>query len=224
MAHVPHLLLPGPWQDPEIALPESTRHHLARVLRRRDGAAISYTDGAGAIGEGSWQAGTVRRGVERVEPRPQPPVTLAVAPPQRAERARFAVEKLAELGVDRLVWLTTAHGAGRAPRPEKAHAWAAAALEQSRGAWLLVVDGPVAGADLDRPLWVADRTGGSAPAAAGGVTFAVGPEGGFAARDLPPDAVPVTLGGRTLRTETAAVAGAILALQAASRFPAPIQP
>ncbi len=221
MPHVPHLYLQGPWEGPELELTGPATHHLQRVLRRADGAAVTYTDGAGAVGEGTLHGASVRRGDERVEPAPTPAVTLAVAALRSADRARFLVEKLAELGVDRLVWVTAEHGQGRPPRAEKAHAWAVAALEQSRGAHLLAVGGPLAPAGIAGPLWVADPAGGPPPSEPGGVTVLVGPEGGLVAGEAPAHARPVGLGPRVLRTETAAVAAALLALQAVGRMPAP---
>lgn len=220
MPRVPHVYIPPPWEGAELALPEPTAHHLARVLRLRPGAAVSYTDGQGTTGTGTLGAGAVARGTEQAVARPAPGVTLAVAAPHRAERSRFVVEKAAELGVDRLVWLATARGS-LPPRPERAAAWAIAALEQSRGAHLLDVGGPTPLGDLDQPLWVADIGGGRPQSVAIALTVAVGPEGGWNDGEVGPDAVRISLGARVLRVETAAVAAGILALQAVGRLPAP---
>ncbi len=222
MPHVPHLYLPAPWEGPELALPPPAAHHLRRVLRRGDGAAVTYTDGAGALGDGTLHGGSLRRGEERSVPLPSPAVTVAVAPPRSADRARLVVEKLAELGVDRLIWVRTEHGQARPPQPAKVRAWAVGALEQSRGAHLLAADeGAVAPGDLTGTLWVADPSGDPPPAGAGPVTVLVGPEGGLAPGEVPAHGRRIGLGSRVLRTETAAVAAAVLALQAAGRFPTP---
>ncbi len=222
MAHVPHIYLPRPWPETVLPLPERSRHHLVKVLRRRQGDPISYTDGAGTVGLGRLAEDGVERGDEAEIPAPRPAVTLAVAAPARAERARFLVEKAAELGVDRLVWLATTHGDSKPPSMAKAKAWAAAALEQSRGAQAMAIDGPVGPDALPGTLWVADPGGSSPPAAANSpVTLLVGPEGGFAAGEAPSRAFPMSLGDRVLRVETAAVVGAILVLQAVGRYPSP---
>lgn len=208
MPHVPHLYLPPPWEGDSHPLPDDRAHHLYRVLHRSVGDPVTYTDGLGMVGEGTLEERSVRRGPERVEPAP-PAVTLAVAPPTAKDRARFLVEKLGELGVARLVWLSTAHGEGRPPKPGKATAWAVAALEQSRGAWLLeVAAAPVAFEQLDRPLLAADPDGARLSGIDGGVTVAVGPEGGWAEGELPGDATRVSLGRRVLRVETAALVAA----------------
>lgn len=218
MGRVPHVLLPGPWSEATLPLPEATRSHLTRVLRLAPGAPLSYTDGAGTVGAGTLAAAGIDRGEERETDRPAPAITVAVAPPRAAARARWVVEKLAELGIDRLVWLETRHGEGRPPRNAKAAAWAAGALEQSRGAHLLEVSGTRSWAELERPLSVA--TPGETPlrTVAGPVTVVVGPEAGFGAGELPADATGFGLGPRILRVETAAVVAGALALAAAGRL------
>ena len=210
MAHTPHLLLPGPWERPSIPLDDGHLDHLRRVLRRADGEALTYTDGAGTVGRGGLAGSSVIRGDEQTVPRPAL-LTVAVAPPASKQRARWVVEKLAELGVARLAWVRTAHTEGRAPSPVKTAAWAAAALEQSRGGWLMSV-GTASIDELPDPLVLADGSGsGSWPERVG--TIVVGPEGGFAPFEMEGRAT-VSLGPTVLRVETAAVVAATLATRA----------
>lgn len=217
MAHVPHVLVAGPWTGPEISLSAATDHHLARVMRTAPDAPVGYTDGAGTVGEGSYRPGVVVRGGERAIPLHHPRVVLAVAPPRSTDRLRFVVEKAAELAVAEIVWLRTRHGEGRAPKTDKAQAWADAALEQSRGAWRTEVAGggsvtldELAGSGPPGCVVVA-HPGGRAlhefvtDGRCGQVTIAVGPEGGFADAEIPTSAVRVGLGERILRVETAAI-------------------
>ncbi|HHC08346.1 MAG TPA: hypothetical protein ENK55_06485 [Actinobacteria bacterium] len=211
MGHVPHVYVPGPWARSELEVSTETLHHLDRVLRLRRGEPVSYTDGVGVVGAGRWTGTAIERGAEEdVAPVAGP--TIAVAPPRSTDRARFVVEKLGELGIPRLVWLATRRGRGRPPRPEKANAWAIGALEQSRGAWLMEIAGPLAWDELDRPLVVADPEGHGPDALGTAATIAVGPEGGFEADELPSDAGRVGLGERILRVETAAVVAATCAM------------
>ncbi|MCP4303275.1 MAG: hypothetical protein GY788_00020, partial [bacterium] len=159
--HTPHLYLTGPWSGGQIELGEQDRRHLEKVLRLERGAAVTYTDGAGRVGAGVFDGDVIERGSERPLDR-QNELTVAVSPPKNNSRLRFVVEKLAELGVAHLVWLVTEYSEGRLPRPEKAAAWSQAALEQSRGAWLMSISGPLTIADLDglgTPLF-ADHGGG----------------------------------------------------------------
>ncbi|GBE21350.1 MAG TPA: hypothetical protein ENH00_05220 [Actinobacteria bacterium] len=173
------------------------------------GQGVSYTDGRGRTGEGTLSNGTVHRGEEVSVARPVASITIAVAPPRSSGRTRFLVEKLGELGIERLVWLRTVHGNIPAPRADKVRTWARSALEQSRGAWLMEIqDGLVDVEDLEGRLLVADLGGAPISLAQGDVTLLIGPEGGFAAGEVPGS--PVSLGSRILRVETAAVVGAAL--------------
>lgn len=209
MGHVPHLFIPLPWGEAEIPLADRQVHHLRRVLRVDSGSALTYTDGAGMLGEGVLSEQTVLRGRERLLTRDRPSVTLAVAPPPERDRQRFLVEKLGELGVDRLVWLRARFGEGRPP--SRAAGWAISALEQSRGAHLLELsETPTAAEDLDG--WVADPDGEPMPTPVGPVTVLVGPAGGWAPAEIAPTARRVHLGERVLRVETAAVVAAVLVL------------
>jgi 16S rRNA (uracil1498-N3)-methyltransferase len=220
MRHVPHLFLGGPWESPELALSDEQGRHLGRVLRLTDGAVVSYTDGAGARGEGELAGGHVRRGTETRIPRPTPEVTIAVAPPSKPNRARFLVEKLAELGVDRLIWLRTRHSEGRPPKPTKAEAWARSALEQSRGTWVLHIEGPMTMGDLPMSptLWVAERETDPPRSVVEGGILVIGPEAGLAEGEAPQRANRMGLGPRVLRVETAALVGAAILLDRSGRL------
>ena len=212
MRHIPHLYLGGAWDDASLFLSPEQAHHLERVLRIGSGAAVTYTDGRGRIGQGSYRGGEVIRGEESTVGRPNQ-LSFAVAPPANRDRSRFLVEKLAELGVARLQWLDTRHGEGKVPSAEKASGWAVGALEQSRGAWLTEVGTEmVKWSDLERPLAIAAPGGDYEPIEV--ITMAIGPEGGWDPAELPGDAGLVDLGPTILRVETAAVV-------AASRFGRP---
>lgn len=207
MRHQPHLLIPAPWTSDALPVEGDVSHHLDRVLRYPQGATVSYTDGAGTMGEGKWSGSSVERGRERVVPAPLPKVTIAVAPPKARDRQRFLVEKLQELGVNSLMWLRTERTEGRPPADGKAEAWSIAALEQSRGAYLMqIANGRIEGvteallADVEgHPLRELAPFGAA-------VTVVIGPEGGFTESESSAHAVRVSVGRTTLRTETAAVA------------------
>lgn len=211
--HIPHLYVPGPYAPGRIGVVEATRVHLERVLRNSGPLEVSYTDGSGLVGSGLYSAGWIQRERETSYERKNA-VTIAVAPPKNKSRARFIVEKLAEIGVARLLWLESARSEGRVPRVEKSASWAQAALEQSRGCWLMEVAGPVAVADIPRfgTVLLADRDGADIddielPADA---ILCVGPEGGFAPDEFLESVVRVSLGGSVLRVDTAALVGAAL--------------
>ncbi len=208
MRHVPNVFIAGAWPDGDLAPTPSQVHHLTTVLRIRRGDPVWYTDGAGRRGRGEWTGAGIARGAEAAVERGRR-VHIYLAPPRARDRQRFAVEKLTELGVAEVGWLRTTHGQGKPPSASKEKAWAVAALEQSRGAWLPEMAGPVElsavlgstiAADLDGD-W---QDGGEDP-----VRLLVGPEGGWAPGEL--ESTPrMPLASTVLRTETAAIVGAAI--------------
>ena len=153
--------------------------------------------------------------VERV-PRPQPQVTVAFAV-VKGQRPEWAVQKLTEVGVDRIVPLVTARSVvrwapGESGGPvERLRRVAKEAAVQSRRVWLPVVD-PV----TTFPALAADDGAALAHPGGGRPTLdrpllLVGPEGGWDEAELAAGPPVVGLGPSVLRTETAAVvAGALL--------------
>jgi 16S rRNA (uracil1498-N3)-methyltransferase len=217
--YTPHLYLPPPWTGESLALSPVQVKHLSKALRLEPGVAASYTDGKGVLGAGELLGQAVRRGQESSV---DPPVDLemAVAPPHERDRIRFLVEKAAELEVRRIRWLRAQFGNARPAQVARSSDWAVAALEQSRGAWLLAVDSDwVVPGDLDRERTtvVADRFGGplvwQPP-----LTVVVGPEGGWAKGELPTHWPRLSLGRSTLRTETAVLAAAALVSSHSTNF------
>ena len=211
-AHVPHLYLPGPWNEDRISLESDQLHHLQDVLRRAEGTPLSYTNGRGLVGSGVLRSGEVVRGAEQLV-EAQRPLAIAVAPPRSADRARWIVEKLQEFEVDALIWLRTEYGQTRPPKQEKSARWAIGALEQSRAAHAMRIEEAVGLDALLRPLVVADPVGVRSPAAVEGdgpICIAVGPEGGWAPGEIPVDAPVMSLADTVLRIESAAVAATVL--------------
>lgn len=204
--------------------------HLARVLRLRPGEAVTAADGRGAwrpYAVASVAGGSVRleaRGPERVEPRLRPGLAVAFAL-TKGDKPELAVQKLTELGVDRILPVLAERSVAR-PDPDRAATAAARwrrvaeeAARQCRRARLPdVADlAPLASLDGHPGLVVADRAGASPSGLAvppgGELLVVVGPEGGLAPAEverLRPWA-RLNLGAHVLRAETAALAaGAVL--------------
>lgn len=199
-------------------LDDVDRHHLQRVLRVRAGEAITVSDGAGGVracrfGDELEPAEPTRR-VER----PSPEVTVAFAP-TKGDRPEWAVQKLTEVGVDRIVPLVTARSVVRWDDDRVAHHLARLrrvvreAAMQSRRAWLPTVEDVEVFADATaRPGAVLADLDGEPPSLACPVVL-IGPEGGWADEELEQTTARprVRLGEHVLRTETAAVvAGSLL--------------
>jgi 16S rRNA (uracil1498-N3)-methyltransferase len=207
-------------------LHEDDRHHLERVLRLRAGATITVGDGAGR-----WRAATLGPDLEALgdvvcETRPTPLLTVAFAP-VKGDRPELVARALTEIGIDRLVPITTVRGVvqwtgegGRAA-VERLRRVARAAGMQCRRAWLPEVDEVadlaelVAGGDGSVPApGVAAATLGGPPPSVRWPTVLIGPEGGWAPEELPSRLPVVGLGPHVLRTETAAIAAGVLLVAA----------
>lgn len=193
-------------------------HHLARVLRLRRGQPVTVTDGAGRWrstvfgGDGVEATGdvvTVRR--------PEPPLTVAVAPP-KGDRLEWLVAKCTEIGIDRVVVLEAEHSVVRwsgerlERQLDRLRRIAVEASMQSRRVWLPQIVGPLPAVEVLPGLAVAEP--GGRPLVPTDVAIAVGPEGGWSPKELEVAAATVSLGPNVLRVETAAVAAAVLMVSA----------
>jgi 16S rRNA (uracil1498-N3)-methyltransferase len=200
-------------------LDAADHHHLTRVLRLPAGAFLTMSDG-----HGRWRPGRLTAeptltvaGEVTSDPRPDPAITVAFAL-VKGERPELVVQKLTELGVDRIVPFSAARSVVRweaakaARQRERLVQIARQAAMQCRRTWLPEV-APLAdfaaAAALDGAC-LADR-GGSAPRLERPVVL-VGPEGGWTDSEREVGLPLVRLGAHVLRAETAAItAGAIFA-------------
>jgi 16S rRNA (uracil1498-N3)-methyltransferase len=204
----------------DVARPElddDDRHHLERVLRLRAGDEITVSDGCGGWRRCRFGPALEPAGPVRVEPRPAPAITVAVAL-TKGDRPEWAVQKLTEVGVDRVVLLAAARSVvrwddGRATRNvERLQRVAREAAMQSRRVWLPEVCGVVPFAQVAAlpGATLADPDGD--PPSLDRPTVLIGPEGGFDEEELAVGLPTTALGPGVLRAETAAVvAGAFLA-------------
>jgi 16S rRNA (uracil1498-N3)-methyltransferase len=202
-------------EAPELAAAD--RHHLGSVLRLRPDEFVSVTDG-----RGGWRPCRVGAGSDLVPEgdivrtsRPQPPVTIGFAP-VKGHRPEWAVQKLTELGVDRIVVLVTERSVVRWEGErghrhlDKLRSVVHQAAMQSRQLWLPEVVGFEAARTLADQPRVAMAAPGGAPPNLEHPTVLVGPEGGWTAAELAAARATVDLGPGVLRTESAAVAAGVL--------------
>ncbi len=218
--------------DPsQPVLSDEDAHHLGRVLRLRDGEEVVATDGRGHWARTTWRgratleplsagSGVGGDGSVQSETRAEPSLTVAFAP-VKGERPEWVVQKLTELGIDRIVPLHTERsvvrwtGARGLVTVEKLRRVAREAAAQCRRVWLPEVSDTVAFADLPALGGTGEvvlaQLSGDRPTVAQRVV-AVGPEGGWSADELASGLPTVGFGLSVLRAETAAVtAGALLA-------------
>ena len=221
-----------------IALPETAAGHLVRVLRAQAGDACVLFNGDGHDYDARIVAAGKRDAeVEILAARAvgnESPLRLVLLQAlARGEKMDWILQKATELGVVAIVPVTSERSEVRldGERADKriAH-WRSvvvSACEQSGRATVpaVAMPGSLAQAMADLPatarrlLLDPQATQGmrKLDLAAGGIVLAIGPEGGWSARDLASlrgnGFEGLRLGPRVLRTETAGIA-AIAALQA----------
>jgi len=203
--------------DPaQPVLEPADAHHLGRVLRLAPGEAVVVTDGRGhwAIsryrGDGTLEAG----GPVEFDPPETPPLTVAFAP-VKGERPEWVVQKLTELGIDRILLVAAARSVVRWDRDrargvlERLCRVSTEAAAQSRRVWLPEISG-VVGLDGLEPAGMALAEPGGPPLGPGVTGIAVGPEGGWSDEELDSGLPAVGLARHVLRAETAAIAAGVL--------------
>jgi len=218
-------------EDPgRPVLSDEDAHHLGRVLRLREGEEVIAADGRGHWTRTTWCGEAVLEvvapedganpGAVRFEARAEPPLTVAFAP-VKGERPEWVVQKLTELGIDRIVPLLSERSVVRwsgvrgQVTVERLRRVAREAAAQCRRVWLPEVSDTVHFGDLAAlgapGEVVLAQLSGDRPTVSQRVV-AVGPEGGWSAGELSSGLPTVGFGLSVLRAETAAVtAGALLA-------------
>ena len=197
-----------------ISLDDDTEHHLRKVLRLRDGEPLSVTDGCNrwCLAVAVREANSVRLEPSSAivtEPAKTRTVTVAAAIP-KGDRLDWMVQKVTELGVDRLVLLHADRSVVRWKPDRVEHQLARVqriadeALRQSRRVVRLTIDAPVSARDVLDGFVMAEPGGRALRAA--DTAVAVGPEGGWSDAELDAGGDRIDLGDTILRTETAAVA------------------
>jgi 16S rRNA (uracil1498-N3)-methyltransferase len=228
-----HLLVPPPLAAGSLTIAGDDHHYLFRARRLAVGDRLVVFDGAGLEADAAVAAvdGTAAT-LEVAPPRPQHrvgPALVSLVPLIKGDRMDLALEKLVELGVTTIAPFAAARSVVRldaaraAERHRRYQAIVRAAAQQCRTATLPTV-APIGDltAALARaagcPLRLVLSEQAGAPPLAGalpttppaGVALLSGPEGGLddaeQAAAVAAGFLPVSLGPRVLRAETAAIA------------------
>jgi 16S rRNA (uracil1498-N3)-methyltransferase len=222
---LPRLFVRSPLSEGvSVELDAGQANYLGNVMRLGPGEELLIFDGS----SGEWMARIAGVGKKRMtlsvdrrtrEPETIPDAWLAFAPVKRAQ-TDWLVEKATELGVAKLIPVMTRRTVAERVKLERLQAIAVEAAEQCGRTRLPDIAEPLtlkqllAERDAGRRLYFADESGGEAAASAfksGAALLLIGPEGGFTddERNLvraAPNSVPISLGPRILRAETAALA------------------
>ena len=215
-----------------ITLPRESSHYLIEVMRMQAGDSVAVFDGA----NGEWEAViddphrkqaklTAQR---QVRPQETVPDLWLLFAPIKQGRIDFIAEKACELGVAHVKPVITQRTIVNRVPVDRLNANMVEAAEQCGRTALPTISEPVqldkllASWPEERALLFCDETGGAPMLEAlkdrpRGVPAAIliGPEGGFTDAEREkiraiPSAIPLSLGPRILRADTAAVAAIAL--------------
>ncbi|TLV02801.1 RsmE family RNA methyltransferase [Dyadobacter luticola] len=212
-------------------LDEEEAKHSSKVLRLGSGDIIYVTNGKGLLQKCILNVQARKVGYEVVEssliPRRNFEVVIAVAPTRKAERNEWMVEKLTEIGVERIDFLVSEHTnpetLNRVVNQVRLNRIAASAMKQSQQYYMPVItvnnkfDTFIKDASEDSRLiaYVPEQNKVehvfSRVRKNSSTLLLIGPEGDFSNREvelaLEQGFSTVSLGPTRLRTETAAIAG-----------------
>jgi len=219
---------PSAFRGQRVVLPDDEARHVCSVLRAEAGDEIVVVDG-----EGGWHrvridhaapeqvVGTVQD-VRTDVGEPEVNVTVGMGMLTKRDRFETFVEKAVELGAARIVPLSTRYTERTSVRADRLRRIMVAALKQCRRSRLPGLTEPQSLDDLLASTTAERRfiCHGGAEAVSfeqalgeedpEDVLLLVGPEGGFSSDEVEraqeADCVPVHLGARRLRAETAGIA------------------
>lgn len=213
-----------------VALEGNAAHYLIRVMRVTHGDTVILCDDV----TGEWAAHVTAPGKRAVCLETDTLLRSREAVPDlwlcpallKKDRFDLVLEKATELGVAAIHPVVTRRCVADKLNPQRARTIVTEAAEQCARTALpslaepVKLDALLADWPQDRALFFADEDGGVEAASAfarhgAPAAILVGPEGGFddterAAIRALPQAVPITLGPRILRGETAAIAASAL--------------
>ena len=210
-----------------LILPESDSQHCVRVLRMKPGDKIEVIDGKGFRYECRLlDAHTKKAQVEIITKQEIPlswnnNITIAVAPTKHLDRMEWLVEKLTEVGINRIIPLLCRYSERKEIKTERLEKIAISAMKQSLKAMLPTIEPMtpireiitnsnysqkyIAYCDptIPRRLFCNEYKPNK------DTLILIGPEGDFSKEEitlaLENQFIPISLGENRLRTETAAL-------------------
>lgn len=227
--------LPEVIDNGTIRLTAEESHHLARVLRLREGERVSAFDGLG--NEWECEIAAIHKSecrlsiLNELETVVESPLRLTLAQALvKGEKFDLVVQKATELGVSRILPVITEHCEIRISEErseQRLQRWqriSLGAIKQSGRRRLVEINQPVRfqqfcrGLQGEPALIFSEKAGRGLPPLAvqdSGLTIVIGPEGGWSDDEIElatsSGLIPVHLGPRILRTETAAITAVTLA-------------
>jgi 16S rRNA (uracil1498-N3)-methyltransferase len=210
-----------------LCLPEADSGHAVRVLRMQPGDELQVVDGRGhrllcrLLDNHSKHAAIEIVEREDIAPVWQNNITVMVAPTKNNDRMEWLVEKLVEIGINRIVPVRCARSERKEIKRERLEKIAVSAMKQSLKATLPEITEMMPIAEALRSFDAPQKYMGYCDDNVERKLFAkqyqpnvdviilIGPEGDFSPAEvqaaISAKYVPVTMGDNRLRTETAAL-------------------
>lgn len=213
--------------ESSLTLPESDSGHCIRVLRMKTGDRVTVVDGSGhrfkceIIGDHPKHVSLAIVSREEVPPVWSNHITIMVAPTKNNDRMEWLVEKLMEIGINRIVPVRCRRSERKDIKRERLEKIAVSAMKQSLKATLPEISEMIAldeaiktfdapqkfvgycDSSMERSLLSRTYRPGE------DVVILIGPEGDFTPEEitalLDNGYKAVTMGDNRLRTETAAL-------------------
>lgn len=219
--------------SPLYTLSAEESRHCTRSLRLGRGDIVNLTDGKGTLYRAeivdAEQSGCTVKVVEQIEGWGARGyrLTVAVAPTKNTDRYEWFLEKATEVGIDRIIPIICDHSERRVLRRERGEKIVVSAAKQSLKTFFPTLDDLTLLSELlAQPFngrkFIAhcEENGerqylGDLLSAGEDALVLIGPEGDFSPREIEAARaagfMEVTLGNERLRTETAALATAMIA-------------
>ena|ERR1035437_3533437 len=221
-----HLFYTPDLQHQVHILSEEESKHCTRVLRLSEGNNIFLTDGKGLFCEAVIKNANPKACMIEIIKRTKEygklefSLSIAIAPTKNIERFEWFLEKVTEIGIDKVIPLICRYSERKEIKPDRLEKVIVSAMKQSQKAYLPELSPIQLFKDfICKPFsgdkFIAHCINGEKPLLGNlvkqgvNILILIGPEGDFSAEEveiaISQGFIPVSLGNSRLRTETAGV-------------------
>jgi len=215
----------------EFVLDENSSRHIVQVLRMKPGGTLRLTDGKGLSARATIRDANKKRCVvniteKQIHQSPKRQVRIALSLLKNTSRFEWFLEKASELGIDEIIPLKCARTEKQQFRTERMRSILESALIQSQQVWMPVILEPqsfipwIDQVQADQKMIAHCEPGAKRKLSEvvdpnlSSQLILIGPEGDFSEEEIrlaiQARFIAVELGENRLRSETAAVAAAVV--------------
>ncbi len=209
----------------QFTFPKEESKHIVKVLRKTTGDTLKITNGKGWLFTAEVTIPNINKCTANIVAKTHTPVPeyhlhLAVAPTKMNERYEWFLEKATEIGISEITPVICDHSERKVIKPERFARILQSAMKQSLSCYLPKLNEAVPFKTfIDQKFhgncYIAHCEDSDRKSLKGelqakqDITLLIGPEGDFSTKEIElamqNKFIPVTLGSKRLRTETAAI-------------------